>query len=191
MRRLRTFLFGFARKMEVWEFTGRTLERRDSHPPFTEDCPRGSLMQWWFEDAVGARRCLATGLMLPSVSIMDRDHGPLQLDAIDREHRECSQQTGGFMMDERLRAVSPLNPFNPLGLEWRESSPRPEGPRIWQHCYVGVKQQVSLAPQALRVPERGRMKLESEHVPHRKRCHGQFGSNERLKGLSFVSTNTC
>ena len=37
-----------------------------------------------------------------------------------------------------------------------------------------VKQQVSLAPQALRVPEPGRMKLESEHVPHRKRCHGQF-----------------
>ena len=59
-------------------------------------------------------------------------------------------------MDERLSGVSPLNPFNPLGPEWRESCLWPEGPRIWQHD-VGVRQQVSLAPQAPRVPEQGRM----------------------------------
>ena len=37
-----------------------------------EGSKRG-LIKWWFQDAVGARRCLATGLMPPSVCMMDRE----------------------------------------------------------------------------------------------------------------------
>ena len=81
------------------------------HPPFTEDCQRG---QWWFKDAEGARRCLAKGLMLPSVCIMDTEHGPVQLDVIDRELAACSQQTGVFPMDERFRGGESYESFQPF-----------------------------------------------------------------------------
>ena len=67
------------------------------------------------------------------------------------------------------RSVSPWNPINPLRPRWEGSSPGPEDPKIWQHDIAGVRQQVGLAPQALRVQERtaqalkvqehGRMKL--------------------------------
>ena len=64
----------------------------DIGPPFTEDCLWG-LTQWWCRDANGARRCLATGLMLPNVCIMDRKHGPVQLELFDQEHSEGIQHT--------------------------------------------------------------------------------------------------
>ena len=69
-------------------------------------------MQWWLKDAGGARRCLVTGLMLPNVCIMDREH-----DVTDREDTEFLLQTGGCTMDECFGCASPLNPlnsFNPL-----------------------------------------------------------------------------
>ena len=37
----------------------RVGRKADMHPLFTEDCPRG-LMQWWYEDVGGAKRCIAT-----------------------------------------------------------------------------------------------------------------------------------
>ena len=47
--------------------------KADIHPLVTEDRLRG-LMQWC-KDADGARRCFATGPMLPNVCIMDRVQG--------------------------------------------------------------------------------------------------------------------
>ena len=67
---------------------GGKAERR---PPFTEDC-LGGLLPWWFQDADGARRCRATGLIVSNVCIMDRKHGPVQLDAVGSTPN-CLQHT--------------------------------------------------------------------------------------------------
>ena len=71
------FLFGYVQRMEVLEFTGRTEERRT----FAHLSQRTA--QEWLKDADGARRCLASGLMLHNGSIIDRTHGPVQLHFID------------------------------------------------------------------------------------------------------------
>ena len=71
MRRKRTVLLWYAEKIEVLEFTSRTEKKVD-------------LVQWWFEDADGAKRCFATSPMLPNVCNMDTEHGFVQLDVIDR-----------------------------------------------------------------------------------------------------------
>ena len=62
-------------------------------------------MRWWFKDAVAASRCLASGLMLPNVCTMEREHGPVQLDVIDREHTKCSQQTGEVHDGQSLKEL--------------------------------------------------------------------------------------
>ena len=99
-----------------------------------------------------------TGLMLPSVFfIMEREHGAVQLDVIDREHSGCLHQTGGFTMDDRLRKVIPMNPFNPLMSGWEYA--------------FGVRQQGSLALQAVKVPEHGRMVR--EHIAQAPRMKEQ------------------
>ena len=62
-------------------------------------------------------------------------------------------------MDERLtEGCDSYELVNPLTPAWGEPRFRPEGPIIWQPNNVGVRQQVSLAPQAPRVTEQGRMK---------------------------------
>ena len=49
--------------------------KTDIHPLVMEDCPR-CLMQWWFYDADGARRCVATELILPThLDLIDKPEG--------------------------------------------------------------------------------------------------------------------
>ena len=59
--------------------------KAEMSPPFNEECLRG-LTQWWFKDANGASRCVATGLMLSNGCIMDRQHVLVQLELIGQEH---------------------------------------------------------------------------------------------------------
>ena len=58
-----TSSFGYVPKMVLSEFT----DRMEVMPKLT-DCP-WSWSQWWVEDAIGARRCLANGLMQPNVCV--------------------------------------------------------------------------------------------------------------------------
>ena len=62
----------------------------------------------WFQDAEGARRCVAAGLMIPNVSFVDRGHR--EFAGTEQERLRCFQQTGGFMMGDRPRCVS-VKPF--------------------------------------------------------------------------------
>ena len=39
---------------------------------------------------------MVTGLMLLNVCIMDRQHGPVQLELIDQDHSEITQHTGSY-----------------------------------------------------------------------------------------------
>ena len=69
------YLFVWFRKGR-WMFFGvhrQDGDKVDVHPPYKRDSLRG-LMQWWFQDAVAARRCFVTGLMLPNVCMVNRKH---------------------------------------------------------------------------------------------------------------------
>ena len=80
------FSLRYVQRMEVSEFTGRTGGKAEISPPFTEDC-LGRLTHWGF------LRCLATGLMLSNVCIVDGQHGPAQLELIVQENSEGLQLT--------------------------------------------------------------------------------------------------
>ena len=57
---------------------------------------------------------------MSSVCMLDREHGSVQLGAIEREHSECLHQTGGLTKDDRLGSVILVNHFNPLMSGWGE-----------------------------------------------------------------------
>ena len=65
-----------------------------------EDSLRG-LMRWLFKDAVGARRCLATGLMLPICVWWTGNTGPFSwiwsIESTFLITEQGFQQMGGFM----------------------------------------------------------------------------------------------
>ena len=107
-REKEAYLFYQVRK-EDGSFLSSQAGRRNGG--YTPTFRQGPSEGRWFEDEDGARRCLATGLMLPNVCIMDRE-----LDVLDREYAECLQQIGGFTMSERIVGVSPMNPLSPPNL---------------------------------------------------------------------------
>ena len=86
--------------------------KAEIHPPFTEDCLKRP-MQWWFQDADGARRCLATGLVLLNVCIVDSEHGSDQLDAIDREHTRTHTAGRRFHDVRAIMKCESSEPFQP------------------------------------------------------------------------------
>ena len=73
---------------------------------------------------------------------------------------------------------NPLDPFMP---GWRGASPRPEGPSVWQQNNVGVvRQQVGLAPQALRVKEHAAQTLRVQEAALRAGGECSQGKEHRM-----------
>ena len=84
---------------------------------------------------------MATGLMLPNVCIMDRQHGAVQLELIDQDLSESIQQ---------LRGVSPTSNINtnqPNTISWHMSG--------WVEP-TGLKAAGSCSPAANKVARAGR-----------------------------------
>ena len=96
-------------------------------------------------------------------------HQHRELPVTEQESWGAFSKREGSQRTTDRRSVSPLYQLNPHRPGCGGPSPRPEGPRIWQHDNAGVRQQVGLAPQAtrvqeqtalaLRVQEQGRMEL--------------------------------
>ena len=96
------------------------------NPPFREVCLEG-WTQWWLKGANGARRCLATGLMLLEVCIMDSNMG---LSArVDGSRSIRKHTANGGLQDRRALEVcasdkqlqhKPVAPFQPAYVWWVE-----------------------------------------------------------------------
>ena len=63
--------------------------------------------------------------MLPNVWTMEREHGPVQLDVIDREDTKCLQQTGEVHDGQSLKECESFGPVQPTHV-WVERI-------IWRH----------------------------------------------------------
>ena len=134
-------------------------------------------MQRWYQDA----KMLCRGLDL--THCVHDGQRSIQLHMADREHRECFEQAGGFMTDDRPWCVSLLNPPNPLRPGRRGSSLRQEGPTIWQPENAGVRHQVGLALQAIRVQEQT---AQAPRVQEQGRLTPDFAVQEQIAPASRV-----
>ena len=65
---------------------------------------------WWFQDEE-AMRCVATGLRVLNISLLDREQTEF-LDA-ERERLRCVQQTVNYLMEDRQKGVSPAKSIVP------------------------------------------------------------------------------
>ena len=82
--------------------------RVNMYPPLTEDAIRVQK----YVVVSGAPSCVPMGLRIPIVSLLDREHR--EFSGTEQERLRCFHQTDRYMIDDRLRGVSPLNPLNPL-----------------------------------------------------------------------------
>ena len=85
---------------------------------------------WWFQDEE-AVRCVATGLRVLNISLLDQEQTEF-LDA-GRERLRWFQQAANYMMEDRLKGASPAKSIVPGGSGCGGASlPHPGSPRVWQ-----------------------------------------------------------
>ena len=131
-------LFARSRK-EDGRTSGQDVVRVDIRAPLLNDSQRWQ----WFQDAEGARSCLALGLRLQNVCLSDRDHKSTQKTFAKQDRSSGVQISGVHPRREQERSRC-----TPAFASWSTASqrPTPEGPRIWQQDRTAfLRQKVGLA----------------------------------------------
>ena len=88
-------------------------------------------------------RCVATGLKVLNISLLDQE----RTEFLDAERElEVFQQTANYMMEDRLKGARPAKSIVPGGLGWGGASlQHPGSPRVWQQDSIhSAKQNVNV-----------------------------------------------